>query len=175
MQETSSYKMKESRSTEKFANDILKCTNIEAKLMQIYVNWLNENKKSKHPYTFINHGIDNTGKYIEKRAKVTTKADFLLKHKSKQDRKIEIKFSRQITDIFHLKIKQLRDYIIDDVCLVNFIGTETAHPQFCILTPADMLNLFLNKKNQVVEFQPWDFKLCLRVKYPDVIWHTPKI
>lgn len=161
--------IKDTRTEKQFAKDIKESTLTEQKLMETYVKWLNKNKRGKYPYTFINHGVDNSGKYIRNRSKVNTNADFILRHKSKKDRKIEIKFSRKKLESFHIKVKQLRDYIRNDVCLVNFVGVDEKHLEFCILRPQDMMNFFL--ENQLVEFKPWDYKLCVRIKYEDVQWY----
>ncbi len=128
---------KDNRTKNQFANDIIECTKIERELMCLYVDDLNK-RKGGLVYTFIDNGIDNSGKLIEKDREVTTKADFLLKKAKGKDRAIEIKFCRKDFKIFHLKTSQLKSYIKQDCCVVMFMGIDTENIRYTILTPLDM-------------------------------------
>jgi len=123
---------KDKRTDEQFAQDILDCTSIEQKLMQLYVDDLNKRKGGG--YTFAAHGVDNKGKLIKDDKKVSTKADFLVT-KNGISHKIEIKFSRPNNIDFHIKRSQLESYVKQDCCIIMFMGTDTDQIRYCIMLP----------------------------------------
>lgn len=155
------------RTQEEFIQDIEKSSKVEHQLMEKYVNWLN----IKYPgeYSFIDNGIDNTGKFILNSKDVTLEADFILKHKNqnKPDRKIEIKHCNPDRSSFHLKIPHIEHCVNDDVCIVNWMGVETENPRFCILTPKDLKLLLINGERK----QFWH-KPCIRCKCNDFEWYS---
>lgn len=159
----------DNRSKEQFSKDIKECTSIERLLMEDYVKYLNSRLNKKNHYKFIDHGVDNSGEFLEAK-KVVTKADFLLTHPNQPDRKIEIKFCRKNNSVFHLKIHQLESYIKKDVAIVNWMGIDTPEKRFCILTPQMMKDLLTNGKR--IFFKPW-MKECIRIENKDMEWIKP--
>lgn len=158
------------RSVDQFAHDIKESTLIEKKLMILYVDWLNQQlEPGKDKYTFVDHGVDNSGKYLQDRH-VNTNADFLLKRKGKQDRKIEIKFARKNIKQFRLKVHQVKSYIKKDVCVVNFVNVDN-NPKFCILTPADLEKSLQTNKQE--NFYPWGNKPCVLFYTNHLTWYSP--
>lgn len=161
---------KDNRSEKQFAKDIKDCTLTETLLMTLYVEYLNARKRGKHSYSFKDNGVDNDGNLIKDESKVTTAADFLLIHPNQTDRKIEIKFSRKNNYSFHFKYDQMIKYIEKDVCIVNFMGTDTEDIKFCIFTPAELQNALDNGK--VVFFKAWGNKKCIKFISKEQDWKT---
>ncbi len=127
----------DSRTEEEFNKDIAESTKRERLLMELYVNKLNNGLGTSGPYTFVDNGVDNTGKPLEN-DKVTTAADFLLKCPGKKDRLIEIKHAKGHIEQIHIKLNHLNAAIKNDVCILVFNGAETDNPQFFILRPKDI-------------------------------------
>lgn len=160
-------KRQDNRSIAQFRKDIKECTSIELSLMREYVKFLNESKdRGDRPYFFEDHGVDNTGAFIANERMVNCKADFLLKRSGQNDRKIEIKFCRDEKSVFHLKIHQIKKYIQDDVCIVNWMGIDTQNRKFCILTPA-ILKESLDSGKKINFWQ----KPCIQYKCEDYKWY----
>lgn len=162
---------KDNRTTKQFAKDIKECTKIERTLMTMYVDWLNSKVTDENKYTFVDNGVDNSGKYIAKDHKVTMDADFLLLRKGRPAYKIEIKFCRTENKNFHLKTSQLEYYIQNNVAVVNFMDVDGANPRFCILKPDDLAQWM--EHGEKIEFKPWGYKECVRfpVKSEHLTWH----
>jgi len=161
---------KDNRTTEQFAADIKECTSIESFLMKLYVKWLNENKvRNNIPYTHIDNGINNTGDLIREDNDVDTRADFVLKREGRPDRLIDIKFCRKDYNRFHLKINQIKSYIKNDVCIINFMGIMSPNRRFCIIPPM-ALQEHLNKK-EIILFEPWGYKEVLRFLENEFEWY----
>lgn len=158
---------RDKRTVEQFAQDISECTQVERTLMKEYVDWLNSRQEDKSLYSFQNYGVDNSGELIVEDSKVSTKADFILHKKNYPSRRIEIKFCREEKPYFHLKVNQIKSYIKQDVCIVNYMGVNTSNKKFCILTPSVMENLL--KTGQKVVF--WQ-KDCIRIPIKDVMWYN---
>jgi len=137
---------KDNRTKNQFADDIIECTKIERELMNIYVDDLNK-RKGAYIYTFVDNGIDNSGKLIENDKEITTSADFKLKKIKGRDRLIEIKFCRKDLNVFHLKTSQLKSYIRQDCCVVMFMGIDTENIRYTILKPSDMEAVLLGYKD----------------------------
>lgn len=128
----------DTRTKEQFAADIKAATATEQELMTLYVKWLNTTKGGgKATYSFVDNGVDNTGKYLEE-GQAHAAADFILKTEGKRDKLIEIKFARENISSFNFKVAQLERYVQEDVCIVNFMGVETSNRRFCIFTPASL-------------------------------------
>lgn len=162
------------RSKSQFEKHIKECTLIEKELMQVYVNWLNAKRSTGSPeYTFIDHGVDNTGKLIERSCDVDMSADFILRRLGRQDKKIDIKFCRPEHKIFHLKVSQMLEYIQEDVCIINFMGIDGKNPRFCILTPGALAQwLDLGER---IKFRPWGGKEVIRFHNSDFEWHKVQL
>lgn len=122
----------DNRSKDQFIKDIKECSIFEKELMQLYVDWLN---KSKPIYTYSDHGVDNTGEFIEKDGDVNSKADYVLHTEGKRDRRIEVKHCKPERNVFHLKTSHVKRCIKDDVCIINWMNTDGPNRRFCILTP----------------------------------------
>lgn len=156
------------RTKEKFKKDIKECTKIESVLMKLYVDWLNSIRdQDTAEYTYEDHGIDNSGEYLDK---VDARADFLLKRPGTRNKKIDIKFARKDVKVFHLKVNQIIQYIQDDVCVVNFIGAETDSPRFCIIPPSELSEWL--RCGERVKYKAWGGKLCIRFPVDDMEWHS---
>jgi len=160
------------RTKEQFIKNIKECSLIEHQLMTIYVDWLNSNIDDDNKFFFEDHGIDNTGAFIANSKNVDCRADFVLKRKGKKDKKIDIKFSKQHLDNFHLKVKHIQQYIYTDTCVVNFMGIDTPNPKFCILPPKDLNSWFICGK--MIDYAPWGYKPCIRFSVNDIIWYHYK-
>ncbi len=158
---------KDKRTVEQFAQDIKDCSYIEKDLMILYVSWLNRNPARVADYWFEDFGCDNSGELIKEEGKVSTKADFLLHKPGFADRRIEIKFSRKDNETFHFKLNQLRSYVKNDVCIVNWMGIDTPNKRFCIYTPAQIKQLIASG-DQVIF---WD-KPCIRIQSEGCKWQT---
>lgn len=157
------------RTKEQFKDDIKKATATEAVLMAVYVDWLNTNLDADK-YTFSDHGIDNTGEFIEDGKKVTHDADFILQRKGKRNKKIDIKFCREERTCSHLKVSQLDSYVQDDVCIVNFMGLNGTNPRFCIIPPKDIVEWL--RVGERVKFFPWGGQLCIKLPNEEMTWHN---
>jgi hypothetical protein len=158
------------RTKEEFAADIAKFTAIEKELMIDYVNWLNSKLKDKtQKYIYYDNGIDNSGKYLES-DEVDSRPDFILLTPSGKSRLIEIKFSRNEHDKFHIKLTHVKRCIAEDICLVMWMATETPNKRFCILTP-EKLRTLAQDLDRIVKFKPWGYKECLRITDKDVDWN----
>jgi hypothetical protein len=157
----------DTRSEEQFKKDIKESTQIERKLMEVYVAWLNSGggHRPAGSYSFQDNGVDNSGEYIKDDKKVHTGADFILKTQGGRNKKVEIKFCRPEVSRFHLKVSQIKKYIENDVCIVNFMGIDSNQPRFCILTPAVMTKALRDN----VPVKMWN-KECIRFKNADMDW-----
>lgn len=155
---------RDSRSVDQFKKDIKECSHLERELMILYVTFLNE-KAGEALYSFEDHGVDNSGEFIEDNSKITCKADFVLKTKGKRDKKIDIKFCRESHSRFHLKVNQLKKYLAEDVCIVNWMGIDTPDRAFCIITPKQIEQLLATEK----PVRMW-YKECLRLNCKDFKW-----
>lgn len=151
------------RSEDEFIKDIKECSEFETRLMQLYVSWLN--KKSTKKYSFTHTGVDNTGEFIKNDKEVHSGADFLLDCGDGVSHKIEIKHCKPERSRFHLKLSHINKCIDDDICIVNWMGTDTPEIRFCILTPNDLRKL-LGICKQVTMWS----KECLRINNKDVEW-----
>lgn len=156
---------RDNRTLQQFKKDIKTAHQIEKDLMGTYVSWLNTSKGNG--YTFKDYGIDNTGQFISEDSDVNLNADFLLCKQGQDDRKIEIKFCREDFNEFHLKVHQVKDYIKNNVCIINFMGINTDKKRFCILTPTT-LQAALDKGPIVTKWS----KPCIRFKCKDFTWIT---
>jgi len=156
----------DNRTPEEFAKDIKAATATEKELMIIYVNYLNSRKRNDKPYTWVDNGIDNTGEFIPDDKNVDCRADFLLRREGQADRPIEIKFCRPLYNRFHLKTNQVKYYIEHNICIVNFMGIDTATPSFCILPPKKLQELLEDGKH---EGWMWG-KPCLRIYNKEMEW-----
>ena len=154
------------RSQDQFIDDILEATKIENYLMSLYVAWLNKNRKSKSLYYFEDYGVNNSGEFIEDPSKVNCKADFLLKRYNHSNRKIDIKFARKEHSRFHLKVRQVKKYLKDDVCIINFMGVDTSNIRFCILKPIELKDWLENAQRCNMWHQE-----CIRIPCKAVKWN----
>lgn len=153
----------DSRTKEEFTKDIKESTDIEAKLMQLYVDDLNK-RKGELLYTFSNNGCDNSGEYLTAK-KVSTKADFILHKKGSKDRLIEIKFSKPDVSSFHLKIHQLESYVKQDNAIVMFTSIDDDNIRYTVLLPRNYRDYI--DKGERKRF--WG-KDCIRLKTNDFDW-----
>lgn len=153
------------RSLDQFKKDIKSSHVTERRLMQAYVNWLNS-RQDKQPYDWKDNGVDNSGEYIEDPKKVKSTADFVLIREGQKPRTIEIKNSKKNNKDFHLKQNHINRALKEDICFINFMGTETDTPSFCILTPQMMAEAI--KDRQRVFF--WD-KWCFKFLTSEFIFH----
>lgn len=156
----------DNRSPEQFAKEIKERTAQERLLMLKYVDSLNT--KGKGLYTFRDHGVDNSGDFIEKESDVTCAADFLLLTPEHMEHKIEIKFSLPNHLKFHLKIAQIKRYIEDDVCIIMFMNAFGKNERYCILTPAE-LQVYHDTLEHIRYF-PWGNKLCICIMTDNIKW-----
>lgn len=155
----------DSRTKEQFAADIKAATAQEQELMKFYVEWLNASGKGE--YSFTDHGVDNSGEYLEP-GKAHAAADFILHKKGGRDKKIEIKFSRTASNSnFHLKVAQMERYIREDVCVINFMGVAPPDCKFCILTPASLKEALVSGERK----RFWH-KDCIRFKTNQQKWYS---
>lgn len=156
------------RTKDQFKKDIKEATKIESILMAKYVGWLNKVRdQSTAEYTYEDHGIDNTGEFLEK---VDCRADFILKRSGVKNKKIDIKFAKKEVKCFHLKVNQMMQYIQEDVCVINFIGAETDQPKFCIIPPS-VLSQWL-EHGERVNYKVWGGKLCIKFPVEEMEWHN---
>lgn len=156
------------RTKEQFKKDIHECTKIEGTLMKMYVQWLNSVRdQSSAEYTYVDNGIDNSGKFVER---PDSRADFILKRAGVRNKKIDIKFARKNVKTFHLKVNHIMQYIQDDVCVVNFIGAASDNPKFCIIPPSELSEWL--KHGERVEYKAWGGKLCIKFPVEDLEWHN---
>lgn len=164
MEETKDYRL-DSRTKEQFAEDIKAATLQERELMRYYVSWLNKTKgKGEIIYSFTDHGVDNSGEYLEP-GTAHTAADFILHKKGGKDKKIEIKFCRPERPEFNFKVAQLEKYVRNDVCIINFMGVETPNRRFCIFTPATLKEALASGERK----RFWH-KDCIRFKTSGQKW-----
>lgn len=153
----------DNRSKEQFIEDIAKRTATERSLMERYVVWLNASGNAK--YTYIDNGIDNSGKFIENDGAVKADADFILYKNGSSPRRIEIKHCLPDRDIFHLKVPHVERCVKDDVCIVNWMGVSGEKPRFCILTPSDLKKALENGKRVIFWKKP-----CIRFECGQQKW-----
>ena len=156
----------DTRSEEEFKKHIKECTEFEQILMRAYVKWLNDTKGGDQ-YTFENHGVDNSGEFIEEDKAVTAQPDFVLLKNGKSPRKIEIKHCKPARTRFHLKLNHVKHCIKANVCVVNWMATDTEDPKFCILTPAVLTEALASK----TPVKMWN-KNCLRFENKECEWHA---
>lgn len=154
----------DSRTKEQFVADIKSATLQEKELMKLYVGWLNASGKGE--YSFTDHGVDNTGEYLEP-GKAHAGADFILHKKGGRDKKIEIKFARNEIYTFNFKVAQLERYVREDVCIINFMGVETTNRRFCIFTPAALKEALASGERK----RMW-YKDCVRFKTSQQKWYS---
>jgi len=167
MEKSKDYRL-DSRTKEQFAADIKAATAQEKILMGLYVEWLNKTKGGgKTPYSFTDNGVDNSGEYLEP-GTAHAAADFILHKKGGRDKKIEIKFSRTVSNSnFHLKVAQMERYIREDVCIINFMGVTPPDCRFCILTPASLKEALVSGERK----RFWH-KDCIRFKTSGQKWYS---
>lgn len=155
----------DSRSEEEFKKHIKECSIFERDLMRRYVKYLNS--KSTDVYEFEDNGIDNSGEFIGEDKDVDAKPDFvLLKNKSIR-RKIEIKHCKPERTCFHIKLNHINRCIEEDVCIINWMGTDTNNARFCILTP-DILRKSLETGYRC---SMWS-KPVIRFYCKDFVWYA---
>lgn len=152
----------DSRTKEQFTADIKAATLQEKELIKLYVGWLNASGKGE--YSFTDHGVDNTGEYLEP-GTAHAAADFILHKKGGRDKKIEIKFCRPERPEFNFKVAQLEKYVREDVCIINFMGVETQNRRFCIFTPASLKEALASGERK----RMWH-KDCIRFKTNQQKW-----
>lgn len=160
---------KDQRSVEQFAKDIKECSKIETQLMKRYVAWLNATKgEGKKIYSFVDNGVNNKGVLL-KDEDVDARADFILVKNGAKPRLIDVKFSREPSKKFRIKLTQVKRYLKDDVAIVVFM--DLSQPKFCIITP-DRMRGWLKEKT-TVQFAPWGFKEVYEINVTEVRWYTP--
>lgn len=160
MEKTKDYRL-DSRTKEQFAEDIKAATAQEKVLMGLYVGWLNASGKGE--YSFTDHGVDNSGEYLEP-GTAHTAADFILHKKGGKDKKIEIKFSRKYTDQLHIKISQLNSYSKNKVDILIFMDLNT-NCHFTFISHKEIENLLQNG----YKCRMWH-KDCIRLYTKNLSW-----
>lgn len=155
------------RTKEEFAAHIEKCSITENMLMEIYVDWLNK-QSSKDKYTYSHNGIANDGSFIENDKHITADADFVLYKNGGRPRKIEIKHCGPERSKFHIKVRHMKRCIKEDYAIINWMGTDSDNPRFCILTPKILEEKLANGKEVNFWQQP-----CHRWNNSEVKWVAP--
>ena len=154
----------DNRTEDEFKRDIEECSKFETILMTMYVSWLNSRPLDRK-YTFRHTGVDNEGKYIANDKEISAKADFLLVCDDGTEHRIEIKHCKPERNRFHLKVPHVERCVTDDVCIVNFMATDTPERRFCILTP----QLLSKSLVENIRVMMWS-KDCIRYNNSDYTW-----
>ncbi|MBA4542908.1 hypothetical protein H1164_08335 [Thermoactinomyces daqus] len=151
------YRM-DNRTPEQFKKDIFECTMIERKIVDAYANHIFN--KFGIELTIKDNGTDNTGK-VQKR--VTTKADFLVNGVP-----LEVKFNREMQQVFRIKTYQVNSYLKQDVRILWVNGLTTKQPLFTIMKKHDLQ--FLVDGCEPKPFFPWGNKLVYELNADDYVW-----
>lgn len=155
----------DNRTEDEFKADIKHCSKVEQDLMARYVNYLNS--LGEGVYTYENNGIDNTGEFIPNDRKVSSEPDFLLKRDGGKPHKVEIKHCNPDRPVFHLKYNHVVSCLMKKATIVNWMGLETDHPKFCVITPEQLEESIKTKKTVVF----WA-KECYRFNCEEFEWIT---
>lgn len=154
---------KDSRNKIKFAADIKDSTDIEQRLIQLYIAFLN--KTTKSVWTYKDRGVDNSGSLIEDDRKVTTSADFEIFENGKSIGLFDIKFARKLVRDLHLKENHLASYIKQNAGIILFMNAESDHPCYVVLEVLQLEDIINNCK-RVFFWQKW----CRKLLVKDYTW-----
>ena len=154
---------RDNRSVEQFANDIKNSTSIEQSLMTLYVKHLNKISKGKDVWSFVDTGVDNTGKLIKDDKRVSTEADFELFKNQVSQGKFDVKFSRKKVRNLHLKEQQLISYLKQNAKIILFMDVE--RPEYILLEMNDIQKLIQDGK-RVWFWSKW----CRKINCKDYTW-----
>lgn len=149
------------RTVEQFAKDIKATSDIENRLMALFIAHLN--KTTKSVWTHQSIGVDSTGTLIKDDKKVSADPDFEIYKNQTLFGKFDVKFSRKKVDCLHLKENQIKKYIKQGAGVILFMDIES--PKFVMLTAIDLETIC--KDNKRVMF--WD-KWCRKIETKDYQW-----
>lgn len=157
----------DSRTKDEFAKDIKKCSEIEKTLISAYVSDIISKTGQKYTWRASNSLAD--GNLVENNKHVTTEADFIIIQPDGCENGVEIKFSRKNSDVFRLKISQIKSYIKQGCDVVTFMGIDSNTPKYNILKTSDLQTLLETLPTEY--FHPWK-KDVKRILSKDCLWYT---
>lgn len=158
------------RTKDEFAKDIKKCSEMEKTLISAYVSDIMSKTDQKYTWRASNSLAE--GDLVENDKHVTTEADFIVIQPDGCEKGVEIKFSRKNSDVFRLKISQIKSYIKQGCDVITFMGTDTANPKYTVMTTSDLQTILETIPTEY--FHPWK-KEIKKIKSQDCLWHDIKI
>lgn len=152
---------KDCRSDAEFQRDITRGIEAERRIIWRWLDLIEQDTGTRPDCTFNGCGDADT---LLSDAEVSTEADYFVDGIGK----LEVKFSRPLNPVLHLKVSQLESYVKQNATILLVNGWGTDDPQFTLISP-EVIKTGL-KIWPRVQFKGFGNKLSCRIKPASLVW-----